>query len=76
MMLLIQLTTCHLGFSSLYLMNYNLCLHLTSNKYPAGLPRWLSGKESACPMRETRARSLKWEDPLEEEMAPCSSILA
>ena len=28
------------------------------------------------PMRETRVRSLDWEDPLEKEMAPHSSILA
>ena len=27
-------------------------------------------------MRETRVRSLNWEDPLEKEMATCSSILA
>ena len=36
--------------------------------YKFGLPRWLSGKESACP----------WvgKIPLEEEMATHSSILA
>ena len=27
-------------------------------------------------MRETRVRSLGWEDPLEKEMASCFSILA
>ena len=27
-------------------------------------------------MRETQVRSLDWEDPLEDEMAPHSSILA
>ena len=27
-------------------------------------------------MQETRVQSLGWEDPLEEEMATCSSILA
>ena len=27
-------------------------------------------------MQETQVRSLDWEDPLEEEMAPHSSILA
>ena len=27
-------------------------------------------------MRETWVRSLDWEDPLEKEMATCSSILA
>ena len=26
-------------------------------------------------MRETRVRSLDWEEPLEKEMATCSSIL-
>ena len=33
------------------------------------------GKESAC-MQETWIQSLGWEDPLEEGMAPHSSILA
>ena len=37
------------------------------------LPRWLSGKESAC---QHRVQSLGQEDPLEEEMATVSSILA
>ena len=32
-------------------------------------PRWVSGKESACQMQETRARSLLWDDPLEKETA-------
>ena len=44
-----------------------------------GLPWWLSGKESACqflPVQEMRVRSLNWEDPLEEEMATHSSIIA
>ena len=42
------------------------------------LPKWLSAKESACQCRreKTRVRSLGWEDPLEEEMATHSSILA
>ena len=34
-----------------------------------GLPRWLTGKESAC-------QSLGSEDPLEKEMETLSSILA
>ena len=38
-----------------------------------GLPRWLSGKESAC---QCRRRSLGWEDAPEKEMATHSSILA
>ena len=39
------------------------------------LPRWLSGKESACD-QETWVRSLGWEDPLEKGMATLSSVLA
>ena len=43
-----------------------------------GLPRRLSSKESVAvqEMRETQVRSLDGEDPLEEEMTTCSSILA
>ena len=43
------------------------------------LPGLLSGKESTCQMQETKKTgvwSLGWEDPLEEEMATRSSILA
>ena len=42
------------------------------------LPRWLSGKESACSAggEETQVRSLGQEDPLEKGMATHSSILA
>ena len=40
-----------------------------------GLPQWHSGKRIRLPMQETWLRSLGWEDPLEEEMATCSSIL-
>ena len=41
-------------------------------------PRCASGKEPACQCRrrEMRVRSLSWEDPLEEDMATCSGILA
>ena len=46
--------------------------------FTKGLPRWFSGKESACQFRscnQTRVWSLGQEDPLEEEMAtllfPC-----
>ena len=38
-----------------------------------GLPRLLSGKESAC---NAGVRSLGWEGPLEKAMAPHSSTLA
>ena len=41
-----------------------------------GLPRWLSSKESTCPVQETWVQSLDQEDPLEKEMATHSSILA
>ena len=40
------------------------------------LPRWLSGKGSACQYSRCRVRSLDQEDPLEKEMATHSSILA
>ena len=43
-----------------------------------GLPKWLSGKESACQWQETQETwvwSLVWEDPL-EEMATYSNVLA
>ena len=39
-----------------------------------GLPRWLSGKESACHVGDT-GQSLSLEDPLEKQMAACSNIL-
>ena len=39
------------------------------------VPRWLCGKESACYAGEAGS-SLGGEDPLEEEMATYSSILA
>jgi len=43
-----------------------------------GLPRWLSGKESACNAGDVRDAGLilGQEDPLEEGMATHSSILA
>ena len=41
----------------------------------SGLPRWLSGEEFACNVGDTGS-TLGWEDPLEEEMATHSSILA
>ena len=41
-----------------------------------GLPWWLSGEESACQCRRCRFDPWGWEDPLEEEMATHSSILA
>ena len=43
-----------------------------------GLPRWLSGKESALMQepQEMRVHSLGGDDPLEEEMTTHSRILA
>ena len=43
-----------------------------------GFPGGASGRESTCHCRrcEMQVRSLGWEDPLEEEMATCSRILA
>ena len=45
---------------------------------PAGLPRWLSGKESTCNAGDLGDVSsvCGLEDPLEEEMATHSSVLA
>ena len=45
------------------------------NKRHIGLPRWLSGKDSAC-NEGTWVQSLGQEDPLEEGMATHSSVLA
>ena len=41
------------------------------------LPKWRSGKESACQCRrcKTQVLSLSWEDLLEEEMATHFGIL-
>ena len=49
-----------------------------SRQQLVGLPWWLSGKESACNAgdKETRVRSLGWEDPLKKEMATHSNIFA
>ena len=42
----------------------------------SGLPSAASGKESICQLRRRRVRSLGREDPLEEDIATHSSILA
>ena len=44
-------------------------------KFNLGLPMGLSGKESTC-KQKTWVQFLGWDDPLEEEMANHSSILA
>ena len=41
-----------------------------------GLPRWLSGKESAYQCRGTWVQSLGWDDALAEEMETTSIFLA
>ena len=41
-----------------------------------GFPSWLGSKESHLQVQETQVGPLDWEDPLEEEMAPRSSIFA
>ena len=69
-------------FTSSFFFVTKLPLHLrisvVSDKGPPywfhGLPRWLSGKESAW--QETLVPTLGQEDPLEKEMAAHSSLLA
>ena len=41
-----------------------------------GLPWWLKRVKNLPAMQETQVQSLGWEDPLENIMATCSSILA
>ena len=41
-----------------------------------GLPKWCSGKESACQRIRLKLQSLGQEDPLKQEMATHSRILA
>ena len=57
-------------------------MYITLHGLVTGLPRYLSGKESACQIRSSQVRSpglgdpLSWEDPLKKGMATHSSILA
>ena len=55
----------------------HLPLTLSSAEMAKGIPKWLSGKESACQCRRqgTWVQSLGQEDPREEKMATHSSIL-
>ena len=55
--------------------NKRMQFHFLINNVPNGAPWWLSGKESACQCRR-QVQTGGWEDPLEEEMATHSSILA
>ena len=41
-----------------------------------GISWWLSGKEPPLSRRETQVQSLSQEDPLEEEMETCFSVLS
>ena len=54
---------------------YHSC-NSTESMLLQGLPRWLSGKRIHLPMQETQLQSLGWDDPLEDEVASRSSILA
>ena len=49
---------------------------LTGYSGANGLPQWLNSKRTHLPVQETMVRSLGWDDPLEDEMATHSSILA
>ena len=51
---------------------------LISDNVDFGMPRWLSGEESVCPMEETQetGQSLGWGDLLEQDMAARPSVLA
>jgi len=54
-------------------------IHVFKELQTIGLPRWCSGKESACQCRKHKRCEFNpwgWEDPLEESMATHSSILA
>ena len=69
-------TTCSMFF--IY-SNNNHTLENRVTSTGSGFPGWLSDKRIHLPMQEmqeTRVQSLGWEDPLEKEMATCSSILA
>ena len=55
----------------------HLHYHLILHKDLFGLPSWRGGRKFVFQyLRETRIQSLGQEDPLEEEMATHSSILA
>ena len=54
----------------------NFILILRQLRFCDGLSWWFSGKESCLPMQEMWVQSLGWEDPLKEETATHSSILA
>ena len=72
-----QGSCCYVFSDYFYFINEKGSNIITDSEHePEGFPRWLSGKEPAPPMQETQAWSLGQEDPLEEEMAANSSLLA
>ena len=53
------------------------CSHIPKKvRKELGMDQIWRCKESACQRRETQVQSLGWEDPLKEDMATHSSILA
>ena len=68
--------------SSPYLKSFSICFHLSSFQRFKFFPNysgtsWVAQLVKNPPaMQETWVRSLGWEDPLEEDMATHSSILA
>ena len=65
-------------YTYVYICIYIICIFI--HIHISGLHRWLRGKKKIClPMQETQemqVQSLGREDPLKEEMATLSSILA
>ena len=49
---------------------------LVHSRHLQGLLRWLNNKGFCLPMKEPQVQSLGQEDPLEEEMATHTSIIA
>ena len=62
------------SMNSLYVYIYPLLPEPPS--YPTGLHQWVKNLPVTQETQETWVQSLGWEDPLEKEMATCSSILA
>ena len=60
--------------NSLYVYIYPLLPEPPS--YPTGLHQWVKNLPVTQETQEMWVQSLGWEDPLEKEMATCSSILA
>ena len=54
----------------------NNCIEQIYFLFLVQFPGGPDGKESACSVGDLSSKSLGWEDPLEEEIATHSSILA